>query len=61
MGTMRQGMIRLNNNPSLRLRKGFGDKIAQIILQGLGASPAKIAEVMKYPLPDMRRPTRTVN
>ncbi|NMM28935.1 MAG: TetR/AcrR family transcriptional regulator [Glaciimonas sp.] len=61
MGTMRQGMIRLINNPSLRLRKDFGNKIAQIILQGLGASPTKIAEVLKYPLPDMRRPTRTVD
>lgn len=60
MGTMRQGMLRLNHNPNLKLRKGFGDKIAHIILQGLGASPEKIAEVMQYPLPDMRRPTRTV-
>jgi AcrR family transcriptional regulator len=60
MGTVRQAMIRLMNNPSLRLRKGFGDKIAQIILRGLGASPAKIEEALRYPLPDMRRPTRTV-
>lgn len=60
MGTMRQGMIRLITNPSLPQRKGYGDKIAQIILEGLGASPAKIDETMKHPLPDMRRPTRTV-
>ena len=60
MGTMRQGMIRLMNNPSLRLRKGFGDKIAQAILKGLGATPESIDAAMKYPVPDMRRPTRTV-
>lgn len=60
MGTMRQGMIRLIHNPSPRLGKGFGDKIARIILQGLGASPVKIAETMAYPLPDLHRPTKTV-
>ncbi|MBI5920187.1 MAG: TetR/AcrR family transcriptional regulator [Betaproteobacteria bacterium] len=60
MGTMHQGMIRLIDYPNMPHRKSYGDKIVQIILQGLGASPAKIEEAMKYPLPDMRRPTRTV-
>lgn len=60
MGTMRQGMTRLMENPNLRGRKGYGDKIVGIILQGLGVSQAKIDEVLKYPLPELRRPTRSV-
>ena len=59
MGAMRQGMIRLVENPKLRERN-FGDEIAKIILHGLDADPAKIAQVMQRQLPDMRRPTRTV-
>lgn len=60
MGTLHQSMIRFIDSPNLHQRKSYGDKIVGIILQGLGASPAKIDEVMKYPLPDMRRPTRKV-
>ena len=60
MGTMRQGMIRLIAQSSPQKRKGYGDKIVEIILQGLGADPNKINQAMKLPLPDMRRPTRTV-
>lgn len=59
MGTMRQGMVRLIENPKLRQRN-FGDQIATVILRGLGADQAKIDEVMTRQLPDMRRPTRTV-
>jgi AcrR family transcriptional regulator len=59
MGTLRQGMIRLMQNPKLR-QAHYGDVIVQILLQGLGADPDKIAEIMKCPLPDIRRPTRTI-
>lgn len=59
LGTMRQAMIRLMETPKTR-RHSYGDQVVQTILHGLGATPGKIAEVMQRPLPDMRRPTRTV-
>ncbi|HJV84562.1 MAG TPA: TetR/AcrR family transcriptional regulator [Noviherbaspirillum sp.] len=61
MGTIRQGMTRLMEDPKLRSRKGYGDKIVRVILQGLGVNPAKIEEVLARPLPDLRRPTRSVS
>lgn len=57
MGTVRQAMIRLVEEPELR---NHGDKVTRIILQGLGLDPAAIDDVMAHPLPDMRRPARAV-
>lgn len=57
LGTLRQAMIRLAEEPDL---KNYGDNVARVILQGLGLQPAVIDEVMAHPLPDMRRPAKAV-
>ncbi|MDY0068108.1 MAG: TetR/AcrR family transcriptional regulator [Steroidobacteraceae bacterium] len=58
MGTVRQAMIRLAEEDSLR---NYGDSVTIVILQGLGLEPAMIEEVMAGPLPTMRRPSRAVS
>lgn len=57
IGTLRQAMIRLADEPGL---KNYGDSVAFVILQGLGLERATIEELMNHPLPEMRRPPRTV-
>lgn len=59
LGTIRQAMIRLMQEPKL-IKTNYSDQIVRIILQGLGASPDKQDEVLAYPLPAMRRPTQTI-
>lgn len=57
MGTLRQAMIRLVEEPTL---KNYGDSVAVVILQGLGLDRSKISELVSQPLPNLRRPSRTV-
>jgi AcrR family transcriptional regulator len=57
MGTLRQAMIRLVDEPELR---NYGDKVTRAILQGLGLEGDAIDEVVAHPLPEMRRPSRAV-
>lgn len=59
LGTIRQAMIRLMQEPKL-IKTNYSDQIVRIILQGLGASPEKQDEVLAYRLPAMRRPTQTI-
>lgn len=58
MGTVRQAMIRLAEEPDL---KSYGDSVTSVILQALGLEREVIEEVMSHPLPEMRRPSRTVS
>ena len=57
VGTWRQAMERIASHPEL---SGYGDSVAAIVLQGLGADPASIREIIARPLPEMTRPTRTI-
>jgi AcrR family transcriptional regulator len=59
MGTMRQAMIRMGEEPQLRGR-GYDDEIVRAILVGLSVEDATIANIMKLTVTHMRRPTRTV-
>jgi len=59
MGTMRQAMIRMGEEPQLRGR-GYGDEIVRSILVGLSVNSDMITEIMNLPVTHMRRPTRTV-
>jgi AcrR family transcriptional regulator len=59
MGTMRQAMIRLGDEPQLRGR-GYDDEVVRSILVGLSVSAETIANIMNLPVIHMRRPTRTV-
>lgn len=58
MGAVRQSMLRLADNPNL---KNYSDMIVRVILQGLGLEPKRIDEVMSRPLPDLTRPTKTID
>lgn len=59
MGGLRQAMIRLLSNPKLAKNK-YADQMVDIILQGLGASREKRDEIFACPLPEIRRPTKTL-
>ncbi len=59
MGTMRQAMIRMGEEPQLRGR-GYDDEIVRTILVGLSVEDATIATIMNLSVTHMRRPTRTV-
>jgi len=56
VGTWRQAMERLASHPEL---SGYGDSVAAIVLQGLGADPGSIQEILDRPLPQVRA-TRTI-
>jgi hypothetical protein len=59
MGTMRQAMIRMGEEPQLRGR-GYGGEIVRSILVGLSVNSDMITDIMNLPVTHMRRPTRTV-
>ena len=56
-GMATSAMHRMLEDPGL---KNYEDHVTIVILQGLGASAARIADIMKRPLPPFRRPPRTV-
>lgn len=61
MGTMRQAMIRLSQEPQgQRARRGYGDEVVRTILVGLSVDDAVIDSIMSRPVPHMKRPTRTL-
>jgi AcrR family transcriptional regulator len=57
VGTWRQAMERIASHPEL---SGYGDSVAAIVLQGLGADPGSIRKIIDRPLPEMTRPTKTI-
>jgi AcrR family transcriptional regulator len=59
MGTMRQAMIRLTEEPK-RIHRGYGDEVVRSILVGLSVDNVTIENIMSRPVTHMRRPTRTV-
>jgi len=56
VGTWKQAMERIASRPEL---SGYGDSVVAIILQGLGADPGSIQDVLDRPLP-LVRATRTI-
>jgi AcrR family transcriptional regulator len=59
MGAMRQATIRVSEKPEAR-RRGYGDEIVRSVLVGLSVDSEMIDRIMSRPLPDMKRPTKTV-
>lgn len=58
LGALRQAMIRLLLEPNIK--KSYLDDVINTILQALGVAEEKRRQILTYPLPDMRRPTKTV-
>lgn len=59
LGTIRQAMSRMIDQKRLN-KKIYCEQIVETILAGLGASAQKRKEVADYPLPEMRRPPKTL-
>lgn len=56
-GSGTNAMQRIFNEPTL---KNHGDKVAMLILQGLGVDNMKITEIINWPLADFRRRPRSM-
>lgn len=56
-GSGTNAMKRIFNEPTL---KNHGDKVAELILQGLGVDRVKINEIIQWPLADFRRRPRSM-
>lgn len=57
-GSGTNAMQRIFREPTL---KNHGDKVAILILQGLGVDSVKIKEIINWPLPGFRRLPRSMN
>jgi AcrR family transcriptional regulator len=58
LGALRQAMIRLLLEPNTK--KSYLDNVVDTVLQGLGVNEEKRRQILTYPLPEIRRPTKTV-